>query len=336
MRKVLIGLLALIGLAGVVATAGYFALRRPDIPLATLERTYANAQSRYVDLPGGVRMHYRDEGKRDGPIVLLVHGFSASLHTWAPWVERLGDRYRMVSLDLPGHGLTSAPANYRATIPHYVEEVEAFARAQNLASFTIVGNSMGGNVAWEYTLAHPERVEALVLVDSSGWEETRAGLADDPPIFRLLRNPVLGPLMRDLDNSRLARQGLRASFNNPDFADDAMLARYIELARAPGHRDILLQLTLGFRQRRYATNELLGRIRAPTLILQGERDNLVPPDHARKFAAAIPGSELVTWADEGHIPMEEHPDRSAQVLADFLRRVLPRSVAAQPNVTQTQ
>ncbi len=209
-------LLALLALAALIAVGGYFALKRPDIGYDALSDKYGGAASLYADLPNGVRMHYRDEGNSNGPPLLLIHGFSASLHTWTPWVERLGGEYRIVSLDLPGHGLTSAPANYQATIESLRDAVAAFAQAKGLARFALAGSSMGGNIAWEYALAHPEQVDALILVDASGWEETRADLSADPPIFKVLRNPVLGPLMRDLDNSALARQGLVNSFADAD------------------------------------------------------------------------------------------------------------------------
>ena len=100
----------------------------------------------------------------------------------------------------------------------------------------------------------------------------------------------------------------------------AMVTRYVELSRAPGHRAILVQLQ-EYGRSRLATPELLAQITAPTLILSGEQDNLVPVQHARQFAQAIPGSELVTFPNVGHIPQEEAPDESARVVADFLGRV---------------
>jgi len=325
MKRVLIGILVLIGLAVALLAAGYFALKRPDIPYETLAERYESEASRYVDLPSGVRMHYRDQG--EGPTLLLIHGFSASLHTWEPWVERLatGDNrigdYRLISIDLPGHGLTSAPADYQGSIEAYRDVVAEFVRARNLQRFAIAGSSMGGNVAWEYALSHPEQVEALILVDASGWPETRAEFANDPPVFKLLRNPVLGPLLRDIDNTRLIRGGLEASFGDPALVDDAMVQRYSELSRAPRHRDILLQMTLGFRSRNYATPERLAGLRMPVLILSGDRDNLVPVEHARQFNQAIAGSELVVFEGIGHIPHEETPDASAMAVHEFLYRV---------------
>jgi len=316
-------LLGLVGLVALIAVAGYFALKRPDIPYETLAAEYETSTSRYVDLPGGVRMHYRDEGLQTpgAQTVLLIHGFSASLHTWEPWLPHLSDQFRLVSLDLPGHGLTSAPAGYQANMEAYRDLVAAFAETQGLERFALVGSSMGGNVAWEYALAHPEQVQALVLVDASGWPDERAEDAEEALVFKLLRNPIAAPLLRDLDNTRLTRQGLLSAFpTRPELVDDAMVSRYVDLARAPGHRDILIQLSLGFNERSMATAERLGRLGMPVLVLSGDTDNLVPVEHARQFNQAIPQSEIVIYEGVGHIPQEEIPERSAEDVLAFLIR----------------
>lgn len=315
------GVLALIGLAALVLAGGYFVLKRDDVPYETLEARYESAASRYVDLPGGIRMHYRDEGNPSGPTLLLIHGFSASLQTWEPWVQRLGDEYRIISLDLPGHGLTRAPAGYQPSIEAFRDAVHEFARAQNLQRFAIAGSSMGGGVAWEYALAFPEETQALILVGSAGWPNTAAEAEGDPAIFKLLRNPVLGPLLRDLDNSRLARQGLEASFYDAARVDDAMVDRYVQLARAPGHRDILLGIMLGSAERNFATPERLAALNMPVLILHGDTDRLVPPAHGQQFHDAIAGSQLIVFENTGHIPQEERADESAMAVREFLYAV---------------
>jgi pimeloyl-ACP methyl ester carboxylesterase len=334
MGRILVGLLVIVGLAAVVAVGGYFALKRDDIAYETLAARYESAASRYADLSGGIRMHYRDEGDPGAPTLLLIHGFSASLHTWEPWVERLAtgdDRindYRVISIDLPGHGLTRAPAGYQASIGAFTDAVADFVRQHGLNDFALAGSSMGGNVAWEYALAHPEQVNALILVDSSGWEETRPDLAEDPPVFKLLRNPVLGPLLVNLDNTRLVRGGLESSFADPTLVTDAMVTRYSEMARAPGHRDILLQMTLGFRSRNYATPERLSALTMPVLVLTGDLDRLVPPEHAQQFHDAIPGSQLVVFENVGHIPQEEAVNASSMAVHEFLYRIMEGSALA--------
>lgn len=325
MRWLIGGLLAIIGLAAVLAVGAYFTLKRPDIPYETLAATYEDGASRYVELPGGLRVHFRDQGRQevDAPVLVLIHGFSASLHTWEPWVERLGSSYRILSLDLPGHGLTRAPAGWKPSIEAYRDVVDAFVEEEALEHFALAGNSMGGNIAWEYALAHPEQLTALILVDAAGFPDMRDTAETEPAIFKLLRNPVLGPILRDLDNTRLIRQGLEAGFYNAALVDDAMVARYRDLARAPGHRDILMQISVDRHARNPATPERLAAIQTPTLILWGDTDRLVPTAHAQQFGEAIPGAQVIVFEQTGHVPMEERPDESAAAVREFLARVYP-------------
>ena len=332
MRWLLNGLLALIGLAAIVAIGGYFALKRDDIPYETLESQYASPASQYVDLPSGVRMHYRDEGQ--GPTILLIHGFSASLHTWEPWVQRLAtadDRindYRIVSIDLPGHGLTRAPAGYQASIEAYRDVVAEFVAAKQLGRFFLAGNSMGGNVAWEYALAHPDQVEGLILVDASGWPDTRPEANRESPVYKGLRNPTLGPILIQLDNTRLLREGLRAAFYDPALATDAMIERYASLGRAPGHREIIRQMLVSFRSRNLATPERLAPLQMPVLIMTGDTDRLVPPEHAEQFHQAISGSQIRVFENTGHVPQEEKPDESAMAVHEFIYAIVEGSALA--------
>lgn len=320
--KVLIGILVVIA---VVLVGGWFALRRADIPYATLEAKYANAASRYVELDNGVRVHYRDQGRRDGPVLVMVHGFSASLHTWEPWVQRLGADYRIVTLDLPGHGLTRAPEGFAQTRLGYVPIVEATTRKLGLEKFVLIGNSMGGGVTWNYALAHPDRVQGIVLVDAAGWPRQGDEGKDGPLVFKVLRNPVGRALLKDLDVSAMTRAGLRDAFEpTPDMADDAMVARYVDMARAPGHRDIILGLMSAFDPAESATPDKLAKIAVPTLVMHGDTDKLIPVGDAKRFGDAIPGATVIVYEKTGHVPMEQIADRSAADLDAWLKaKVFP-------------
>jgi hypothetical protein len=139
---------AVLGVLALVVVGGYFALKRPDIAYATLDAKYANAQSKWLDLGDGVSMHYRIEGAPEGRTLLLVHGFSASLHTWEPWAAILGAKYRIVSLDLPGHGLTLTPPGFSPSPENYADLVESAAQKLGLGKVVLAGNSMGGGIAW--------------------------------------------------------------------------------------------------------------------------------------------------------------------------------------------
>lgn len=303
-------------LAASLALGGCLA---PDIPYARLEATYASPASRYADLPGGLRVHYRDEGPREAPAVVLVHGFSASLHAWEPWRQRLGDRYRIITLDLPGHGLTRAPEDYAPSTARNVAIVDALTRQLGVQRFVIGGNSMGGGVAWAYALVHPEKVRGLVLVNAAGWPAPREE-GSPPLVFRLLGNPVGRTVLRNVDPALMARDGLQKAYGDDRVLTEAVVTRYVELARAPGHRAIL---TNRGAERAQVTPETFKAIRAPTLILAGEKDAVIPVAAQRGFAGAIPGARLIVYPDGGHVPMEQLPDRTAADLTDFLGTLPP-------------
>lgn len=314
MRRFLVVLLTF----AAIFAAGWFALQRADIGYDRLELVYSYSDSRILPLDNGLRVHYRDTGPRDAPAIVLVHGFSSSLHTWEPWVANLKRDYRVISLDLPGHGLTNCLEGERIGTEQFVETVDAVTKSLGIDKFTLAGNSMGGGVAWAYALAHPSRLEGLVLVDASGWPESTQEEKSDPLVFKLLSNPVARRFMKNTDMTWLVRDGLRDSFANPDLVTDEMVNRYTALARAPCHRDALMALTSGGKGRVFATKEALSKITVPTLVLHGEQDNLIPVAAGQKFAEAIPGAKLVTYADAGHLPQEELAAESAGDLRTFL------------------
>jgi pimeloyl-ACP methyl ester carboxylesterase len=290
----------------------YAALWRGDIPYKTLMARYGAPTSHILDLPGGLRLHYRDEGRADGPVLVLVHGYGASAADWDAWAERLGEGYRIIALDLPGHGLTAAPKGYQASTDGFVQAVDELAKALALPPFVIAGNSMGGGVAWNYALAHPAEVRGLILVDAVGWpRDARADKGDGQGalLFKLLANPISRELIKNLDNRSLTRQGLEAAFVDKSLVTPALVNRYTDFSRAPGHRDILLKIDQA--EHNVATQGRLAAIRVPTLILFGEADHLIPAADGRKFADAIPGSTLILYPGVGHVPMEQIPDRSA-------------------------
>ena len=323
MGKVL-GVAAAVLLLVVVAGA---VLYRPDIPYERLEAKYAVPASKFVDLPGGVRLHYREDGDPAKPTVVLVHGFGDSFVTWGRWVVLLKRDFHVITLDLPGHGLTRAPAGYRASPDAYADLVDAFAAKLALPPFAIVGNSLGGGVAWQVAQRYPKRVDALVLMDASGWPP--APTTTRPPlVFRLLKTPAGAFWLRHFNGDALAAQALRADVVRQQLITKAFVARWQELHRAPGHRDILMGLKAGPHSR--ATAAALSAIAVPTLVLQGEQDVVIPAADGRRFAQAIPGATLILYPDAGHLPQVDIPDRSAADVAAFLKAALAKESAKGP------
>ncbi len=240
-----------------------------DLPWTALEAKYATAESRYLDLPGGLHVHYRDQGPASAPPLVMAHGFSASLDAWEPWVARLKGAYRIVTLDLPGHGLTRAPSGYHASIDGYADITDEVASRLKIERYVVVGNSMGGAVAWDDALRHPDHVRGLVLVDAAGWPSGRRH-EGSPLVFKLLTNPLGRAVIRTIDVRPMARDGLKKAYVDKALVTPALVDRYVDFSRAPGHRDILM--TIKTTPGAGVTPETFKAIRVPTLVMHGKLD----------------------------------------------------------------
>ncbi|MRD73962.1 alpha/beta fold hydrolase [Rhodocyclus tenuis] len=304
--------LLLIGVA-----AAFLWLRAPDLPREPILAKYTGADDHFLDLPGEIRLHYRDQGKPDAPALILLHGYGDSYATWEGWAARLAGRYRVLSLDLPGHGLSDAPEGFTLDGARCAELVASFADALHLERFAVAGNSMGGGIAWRVALAHPQRVSALILAAAAGWppqgERAKPSLA-----FRILQHPLGREILMRIDNRPLIAQGLRSQVHDAALITDAVIDRWAEYQLLPGHRRILMSAVLPSLQQ--ASAERLAAIRVPTLILHGADDPLIPSSDSQRFHAAIAASELIIYPDVGHLPQREIPERSAGDVADFLAR----------------
>jgi pimeloyl-ACP methyl ester carboxylesterase len=293
---------------------------RPDIPFTVLDSRYSAPASRFLDLGPGLVVHYRDQGNPNGPVIVLVHGYSASLEAWEPWVRRLPD-FRVITFDLPGHGLTRAPQGYRATVDGFADLVDEVAQRLSAGRYVVGGNSLGGAVAWDLALRRPDHLRGLVLVDAAGWPR-RGGTGERPALVALLAgNPVGRAIARDFESRPMVRQGLIAAYNDPNIVTAAVVRRYMDLARGPGHRDILL--TIDNRPAHAVDSGTFMAIHLPTLVLHGEADRIVPVADGRQFATGIPGARLITYPGVGHLPMEQIPDQSATDLRQFLQSLAP-------------
>ncbi len=305
----------ILGVIVLAVAAAWLKLRGPDIPYETLDRKYASGASRYVDLPGGFHVHYTDQGDPKRPLLVLLHGFGDSYTGWDGWVRALDGQFRIICLDFPGHGLTRAPVGYSLSGEALADYVDAFATRLALPRFAVAGNSMGGGVAWQLALRHPERLNALILVDAAGFPNEQPP-REIPLAFRLLQYPWGRAFLRNIDNRPLIDEGLKTDVVDKTVITPEFVDRWAEFQRAPGHRAILMSLNpAAFAQ---ASSAALAGIRIPTLILHGEDDPLIEPAGARKFAAAIPGAKLILYPHVGHLPQVEIPQRSAADVAEFL------------------
>ncbi|MBD3746870.1 MAG: alpha/beta fold hydrolase [Sphingopyxis terrae] len=308
-----------------VIVAIFLALRTPDTDRDAMIAKYGGPDASFAAGPAGQRIHYRDQGRRDGRTIVLLHGSNSSLQTWEPLVKRLGGDYRIVTLDLPGHGLTGGTPDKDYSAAGMIAAVDVAAAKLGLDHFILGGNSMGGWVAWRYALAEPGRVDALLLLDAAGMPLRKGEKAPESNLgFRLLKNPAGRWLAGQITPRSLVEKSLRQSVAKTGIVDDAMVDRYWELLRFPGNREATaLRATL---DREPAMADRIGEIKVPVLILFGKQDRLIKPSAALTFHDRIAGSEVVLLDGVGHLPMEEAPDATAMTIADFLtRRLAPPS-----------
>ena len=303
-------LLMLLALAVTLAHA-------PDRSVESLVARWAQPPSDFMVVKGQL-VHYRDEGPREDPAPLvLVHGTSASLHTWEGWVAALRGAKRVITFDLPGFGLTGpftgayAPDDYHAdTLARFTLD---FLDALHVRRFDIGGNSLGGEVAWRVATLAPDRVERLVLVDASGY----AFEPEHVPIgFQFARLPVVNRLGELLTPRVLIEDSVRDVYGDPSKVTGALVDRYFEMTLREGNRHALSE-----RLREIATDlapERIKSLHVPTLILWGERDRLIPPANGRAFERDIAGSRLVVLPGLGHVPQEEDPQASVAPVRTFL------------------
>lgn len=298
----------------------FLALRTPDVPMDELKARYASPESEFLEVSPGFFVHVRDEGLRNAPALFLVHGSNASLHTWEPWVERLKGKYRIVSMDLQGHGLTGPIPSGCYTPTCMAATVEAVRAKLGIERIAIAGNSMGGSVSIAYALAHPERVAALILVDSSGAPVKRDG---PPPLgFRIAQTPVLRDLGAVITPKSVIGETLEKSVSVKSVASDVAITRYWELLRAPGNREATMQRFAGYGPSKLTPESFAALKGTPVLILWGAEDRVIPVAAADWFKAAVPNAEVLVYPKIGHVPHEEAPDRSAADVDAFLGRAL--------------
>lgn len=299
------GLAALIVLLAMPLALSY----HPEQPVEGLRETYSYPESEFLDLMG-MPVHYRRAGQ--GPVLLLLHGTGATLHTWEDWTAELRDSFEVISVTLPAFGLTGPHPDSDYSIPAYVDFLEAFAKKLGLKQFHLAGNSLGGLIAWEYTLAHPERVQKLVLLNASGWPRKK----EMPLALRLARIPIFKQLLQRITPKALFRKSLREVYANPDRISDTLVDRYFDLFLREGNRRSYVQR---LNQPHQPDLARLSGLKKPTLILWGEQDAWIPVADAHRFHEVLPNSQLMVYPDAGHVPMEEWPVRTAEDVRAFLR-----------------
>jgi pimeloyl-ACP methyl ester carboxylesterase len=255
-----------------------------DLPAEKVDDQYLLPKSSFTEINGN-NVHYLLEGKKDAPVLVLVHGFTASLHTWDGWVKEL-----------------------RCNI------VEQLTKRLGITRFSIAGNSMGGYIAWNYAWRFPEKVEHLIVVDPMSYPQRL------PAEIRAMSRPIGGAVARRVTTPGMVSSGIAGAYGDPENIQPGVEQRYFDLFMREGNRASAARIAR--KMARLADSDYLSlgisEISVPALVMWGEKDTITPFELIEHWRRDLPDATYVTYPELGHIPMEEDPVRTSEDLRAYL------------------
>jgi pimeloyl-ACP methyl ester carboxylesterase len=283
-----------------------------DIPLNELKSKYTNTESSFISV-NGMDVHFRDEGNQTDSIpIVLIHGTASSLHTFDAWTNSLKNSNRVIRMDLPAFGLTGPFPNRNYSIAHYAAFLKDFLTALKIKQCVLAGNSLGGEIAWNFTLEQPDMVKKLILIDAAGYPSSSKSV---PIAFKLGQTPVLNKLLTYITPRFMVRASIENVYFDKSKVTDSLVARYFELTLREGNRQAFVDRLRTGADTNYTNMKY---IKQPTLIVWGAKDLLITKENAYKFHEYLPNSTLAILDDTGHTPMEESPLESLEPVINFL------------------
>jgi pimeloyl-ACP methyl ester carboxylesterase len=285
-------------------------LYTPDKGRADLEAKYAGPPSRFIEV-AGIRLHLRDTGPKSASALIFLHGFGSSLQTWDDWAHNLEADHRVIRYDLPGFGLTGADPTGDYSDRRSIAVLLALMDLLGVQRASVVGNSLGGRIAWTFAALNPNRIDKLALISPDGFASPglEYGVTSKAPLMMRALPYVLPSFM--------LRDSLAPAFANADVITDALFSRYRDMMLAPGVRkaivDRMNQMVL------VDPVPLLKSIKAPILLMWGENDGMIPFANSADYLRALPNATLAALPGVGHIPQEEAPTTVA-IVRKFLDR----------------
>ena len=314
----IVGSIAVVLAVGLAIGSVYYR----DIPAAEQEKKYANAESKFIMLDG-VRMHYRDEGPRDAPVIVLVHAHFDSLLMWDPWVAALKDKYRVVRFDFTSHGLTGPDPSGDYTLKRTVDLVDLLVKELKLPTFAMGGTSMGGTISMHYATRNPDKVSKLILL-SPGALNTRIRGRDTPPPL-----PPGIDLLKIITPKMMFAGLLNNGYGDKSKVTDQLVTQWWEMMRREGQREA--EIT---RNRQYVSGDvdaLIRTITQPTLIMWGEKNPVVSVDQAKQLVDLMTSAKsvrLIVYPGVGHMAVHEAPELTAKDARAFFDEVVAEAPAA--------
>ncbi len=272
---------------------------KPEYSVKKLKKQYTNKTSEFVKIQG-MDVHYRDEGPKRAPCILLLHDIGASLHTYDNWADTLQLEYRVVRLDLPGFGLTGPSPKGDYSMKAYRDFLNEFMDELNVKRCYIVGNGLGGRLAWELTLAYPKRVRRMVLMSASGFPVEKSNLT---PMEKMAGSSGLSKTrFRWFTPKKVVKSSVKKNFGDKDRASKETMKRQYDLLRRKGNRKAFIDRVT---TEDYDRTRRIKDIEIPVMIMWGTEDKIIPIEHASYFHKILSNSKLKFYTEAGHYLMEE-------------------------------
>lgn len=258
----------------------------------------------------GVKLHYIDQGR--GIPLLMIHGFGGSARNFSKLAEELKDSFRIIRVDIPGFGLSDLPqmGEHPAYVPMYRDYISFLLDTLHLDSVYVIGNSMGGGIAWLAAVDHPDRVVKLVLIGSGGYDAVN--IASKLTMFKYTS-------MRHIFDKGMpefmSKKAASSIYADPRKMESEVWQSSNHFMNREGNIQNMLELVT---ELQFPDTMLIKGIKCPTLIVWGKEDNVIPVAHAEKFHRDIKNSRVVVYDPCGHVPMMECTE---QFKNDFLQFV---------------
>ena len=305
--------LSIAGLAIVAVLLGFlWATRWSKISREALIEQYRLEDSRFIEVDG-VELHVRDIGS--GPVVLLLHGHAGNLRMWDAWADALSDAYRVISLDIPGYGLTSSDPSGDYSVDRTARLAMGLMDEMGIGQFYAGGTSIGSIAAFRMTSRHADRIPALILANAAGLprEPGKGPNQPDPNPFRRLLYKYHFPY-------GYFENFYQRTWHDPSKAPDELVRQYYDMARRVGAQE---EGSLSLQQYRTGDPEtVLAGITQPVLLLWSQ-SQILPSDEAQRFMNFLKNAEVEYHGYEkaGHILPIEAGVASAPDVRAFLDRL---------------
>ena len=284
-------------------------LYSPDISVSELKKTYANQHSKFIEIDG-MNVHYRDEG--EGQTIVLLHGTGASLHTWDEWTNELKKTFRVIRLDLPAYGLTGPHPEKKYSLSDYSSFLNSFVESLDIDNFILSGNSLGGAIAWYYASEYQNKVKLLSLLDPGGLYNKDK---QSPLVFRLARAPGINKILRYVTPRFFIKNTLKEVYFDKTKLTDKKIDTYRDLILRENNRESFINRS---NSEPVDYTSRLKLITCPTQIIWGNEDEWIPVENAKFFSKSIQNTRVDIMQETGHLPMEERPYKSLELLLNFI------------------